>query len=405
MSDVVDNPFVDRPLLPRSLLVARDYFPPQVGGISTMMARVMTEVAPREVCCLAGCRGDAFIATPNGPARIYRSALPFRLPTPFDTIVITTALSAIRLRHRTRALILATIGEGYIGLLAQRLFGLPFVVFAHGNEMLSLRDSKWPRAIESLRAASSVMANSHFTAGVVSEFGIPPERIRVIHPGCDAAEFRPIELDAASRNRLLDGQAHSFVLLTVGNLVERKGHDFVLKALASLRKTIPNLLYVIAGRGPHEGALRRLAHQLGIADCVQFKGHVPHHDLTSLYACCDVFLMPSRFLPADHDVEGFGIVYLEASACGRAVIGGRSGGIEDAVLDGKTGLLVDPGEVGALEQAVLRLWRDTGLRISLGAAGRKRILSELTWSHFGANVRTVVNDSLQARVAAANPQG
>ena len=115
--------------------------------------------------------------------------------------------------------------------------------------------------------------------------------------------------------------------------------------------------------------------------------------------------MPSRFLPADHDVEGFGIVYLEAGACGRAVIGGRSGGIEDAVLDGKTGLLVDPGEVGALEQAVLLLWRDTGLRISLGAAGRKRIISELSWSHFGAHVRTVVNDSLQAGVAAANPQG
>lgn len=405
MSEVVYNASVDGPLLPRSLLVARDYFPPQVGGISTMMARVMTEVAPREVCCLVGCRGDAFIATPNGPARVYRSALPFRLATPFDTIVLTTVLSAIKLRRRTRALILATVGEGYVGLLAQHLFGLPFVVFAHGNEVLSLRDSKWPRAVESLRAASSVMANSHFTAGVVSDFGVPPERIRVIHPGCDAEEFRPIELDAASRNRLLDGQAHSFVLLTVGNLVERKGHDLVLKALASLRKTIPNLLYVIAGRGPHEGALRRLAHQLGIADCVQFKGHVPHHDLTSLYACCDVFLMPSRFLPVDHDVEGFGIVYLEASACSRAVIGGRSGGIEDAVLDGKTGFLVDPGEVGALEQAVLRLWRHPGLRISLGAAGRKRVISELTWSHFGANVRTVVNESVRAGVATANLQG
>jgi len=404
MGEIAYDIPVERPM-PRSLLVARDYFPPQVGGISTIMARVMSEVAPREVCCLAGYRGDPYIATPSGPARVYRAAFPFRLPTPFDTVALATALSVIKLRHRTRALILATVGEGYIGLLARHLFNLPFVVFAHGNEVLSLRDSKWPRAIKSLCAASAVIANSRFTAGIVSDFGIPPERIRVIHPGCDPAEFRPIELDVATRDRLLGGQAHSFVLLTVGNLVERKGHDLVLQAVASLRQAIPNLLYVIAGRGPYEEVLRELAHQLGVADCVQFKGHVPQEDLISLYASCDVFLMPSRFLPVDHDVEGFGIVYLEASACGRAVIGGRSGGIEDAILDGKTGLLVDPGEVGALEQAVLRLWRDRALREALGAAGRKRILADLTWSHFGSRVRSVMNDCVHARIPRANLQG
>jgi len=368
------------------------------------MARVMTEVAPSEICCLAGCRGDAFIATHNGPARVYRSALPFRLPTPFDTVVLATALSAIKLRRRTRALILATIGEGYIGLLAQHLFGLPFVVFAHGNEVLSLRDSKWPRAVESLRAAKTVMANSRYTARLVGGLGVPPERIRVIHPGCDPAEFRPVDLEAANRSRLLEGRAPEFVLLTVGNLVERKGHDLVLKAMPYLRRTIPRLLYVIAGCGPHEATLRRLTDQLGVADCVLFKGHVTHDDLPSLYACCDLFLMPSRFIPTDHDVEGFGIVYLEASACGRAVIGGRSGGIEDAILDGKTGLLVDPMEVGALQKAVFRLWRDAQLRNSLGAAGRKRIISELTWNHFGTHVRTVVNDCIQAAAATANLQ-
>jgi phosphatidyl-myo-inositol dimannoside synthase len=404
MRDVACDVRVDRPM-PRSLLVARDYFPPQVGGISTITARVMTDVAPREVCCLTGCHGDAYIDTPNGPARVYRSALPFWLPTPFDTIALTAVLSFIKLRHRTRALILATVGEGYIGLLGQRLFDLPFIVFAHGNEVLSLWDSEWPRAIVSLRAASGVIANSRFTAGLVSDFGIPPARIRVIHPGCDAEEFRPVELDAASRNRLLDGHANSFVLLTVANLVERKGHDLVLKAVASLRKTIPNLLYVIAGRGPYERTLRRLTSELGIADCVQFKGHVAQHDLISLYACCDVFVMPSRFIATDHDVEGFGIVYLEASACGRAVIGGRSGGIEDAVLDGKTGLLVDPGEVGALEQTVLQLWHDPALRAALGAAGRKRIITELTWSHFSGHVRSCVSDCVDASVTTANVQG
>jgi phosphatidylinositol alpha-1,6-mannosyltransferase len=398
MTNTALDALADLPL-PRPLLVVRDYFPPQVGGISTMMARVMTEVAPGEVCCLAGCRGAAFIDTPAGRARVCRAALPFRLPTPFDTIALSTALATIKLTHHIRVLILATVGEGYIGLLAQRLFGLPYVVFAHGNEVLSLRDSRWPRALESFRGASAIMANSRYTAGLLGEFGIPPERIRVIHPGCDPHEFRPIEVDIASRNRLLDGRAQSFTLLTVGNLVARKGHDLAMKAVARLRRTIPNLLYVIAGSGPHDQELRRLANELGVADCVLFKGRVPQEDLTALYASSDVFLMPSRFLSADDDVEGFGIVYLEASACGRAVIGGMSGGIADAVLHGKTGLLVDPGDVGALEDAILRLWRDPALRASLGTAGRQRVISELTWSHFRANVRTVVSESVQGLTA------
>lgn len=403
MGDVVYDPRVDQP--PRSLLIARDYFPPQVGGISTMMARVMTEVSPREMCGLAGCRGEAFIATSGGPARVYRAALPFRLPTPLDTVALTAMLLAIKLNRGIRALILATIGEGYIGLLARRLLGLPFVVFAHGNEVLSLRDSTWPRAIEALHSASAVIANSRYTAGVVAGFGIPPERIRVIHPGCDPEEFRPLSLDVTRRNQLLEGRAAGFVLLTVANLVERKGHDLVLKAVAALRSIIPNLLYVIAGSGPHEGQLRRMAEALGISDCVLFKGHTPAEDLTALYASCDIFVMPSRFLAADHDVEGFGIVFLEASACGRPVIGGRSGGVEDAVLNEKTGLLVDPEDAGSLEQAVLRLWRDAGLRATFGAAGRKRIVSELTWQHFGANVRAVLSESVQPLVSPANLQG
>lgn len=382
--------------LPPSLLIARYYFPPQVGGISTMMARVMTEVAPRRICCLAGCQGTRFIDTPRGPGRVYRAAVPFMLPTPFDTIALASTLFAIKVSHRIRALVLATIGEGYVGLLARQLFGAPFVVFAHGNEVLSLRDSPWPRALESLRVASTIMANSRYTAGLLGEFGIPPERIQVIHPGCDPDEFHPVELDNARRNELLDGRGRAFVLLTVGNLVERKGHDMVLHAVAKLRKQIPDLVYVIAGSGPHEAVLRQLAGELGIADCVLFKGHVAARDLTELYAASDIFLMPSRFLAEDHDVEGFGIVYLEASACARPVIGGLSGGIADAVLDGKTGLLIEPGDVEALEQAVLRLWRNPELRTALGAAGRERIVRELTWKHFGANVRRTVNHSVAA---------
>jgi len=305
-------------------------------------------------------------------------------------------LLAFKLALRVRVLILATVGEGYIGLLARRLLGLPYVMFAHGNEVLALRDSRWPRAIESLREAQVVMANSRYTAGLLEELGVPAARIRVIHPGCDPDDFRPVELDPATRHRLLEGRVPQFTLLTVGNLVMRKGHDLAIKAVARLRESIPGLLYIIAGAGPHEHELRCLANQLGVADCILFKGRVPEDELAAIYAASDVFLMPSRLLLADDDVEGFGIVFLEASACGRAVIGGMSGGIADAVVHGKTGLLVDPGDVTALQEAILRLWRDPELRGKLGAAGRQRVLSELTWSHFGASVREVVCEAARA---------
>jgi phosphatidylinositol alpha-1,6-mannosyltransferase len=176
-------------------------------------------------------------------------------------------------------------------------------------------------------------------------------------------------------------------------VVERKGHDVVLRAVARLRHTIPRLTYVIAGDGPHAAVLKRLASELGVGDCVRFLGRIQAEDLPGLYAASDVFVMPSRLRDSDNDVEGFGIVYVEASACERPVIGGRSGGVEDAIVDGKTGLLVDPLDVEALAASIERLWRYPELRATLGQAGRHRAMSELTWRHFAGRVCAAVREA------------
>ncbi len=381
--------------LPATLLIARDYFPPQVGGISTIMQRIVTDVGPREVVTLTSDRGPAYLATPHGPARVFRSALPFRWPTPLDSLLMLSFLCVIRLRHRIRVLLLASGGEAHIGQLARQAFGFPYVVFAHGNEALALQDTVWQRSRTALKGAAAVIANSRYTARLLHDLGVPAERVHVVHPGCDTEQFRPPTVAERAAQRTALGVDDRFVLVTVGNLVERKGHDTVMYAVARLRERIPKLLYLVAGTGRHQATLQRLAEDLGIAACVRFLGRVSSDELPALYGACDAFVMPSRFRESDRDVEGFGIVYVEAGACGCPVIGGRTGGVEDAVLDERTGLLVDSTDVEALAQAIVRLWSDQSLRERLGATGRERAVKELTWQHFAARVIDIVNDTVR----------
>ena len=390
--------------LPSALLITRDYFPPQVGGISTMMERLVTHADWPRLHCLVGDAGPTRMSTNHGGSvRVHRSRAAFRLPHPLDLAYLASLLTSIRVRHGTRALILSTNVEGYAGLLAKRLLRLPFVMFAHGNEILSLRDSNWLPALRAVRTADAVIANSRYTAGLLHDIGVSPARVPIIHPGCDTDLFCPTARQPDTRARLMNCAADAFVVLTVGNLVERKGHDMVIKAVAALKEQIPKLVYVIAGVGRTDAALAREAAELGISDRIKFLGHVATADLPALYAASDVFAMPSRLRAEERDVEGFGIVFVEAGACGIPVIGGRSGGIEDAIHHGKTGLLVEPGDQAALVAAIGALWSDPELRIRLGAAGRHRAESELTWRHFAARVGAVVSDvttGIAPRVAA-----
>jgi phosphatidylinositol alpha-1,6-mannosyltransferase len=358
-----------------------------------MMERLVAHAASPDLRCVVGTPGASQVETMQGRARVYRASAAFRLLTPFDSVVMIGLLAALKRRYHVRALILATSAEGHVGLLARRVLGLPFIMFAHGNEILSLRKTEWQRPLAAVRSASAVLANSRYTAALLYQLGVTPARVRIVHPGCDTDRFSPNAAGAAAQRRQLGIEPDCFMLLTVANVVERKGHDVVLRAVARLRHTIPRLTYVIAGDGPHAAVLKRLASELGVGDCVRFLGRIQAEDLPGLYAASDVFVMPSRLRDSDNDVEGFGIVYVEASACERPVIGGRSGGVEDAIVDGKTGLLVDPLDVEALAASIERLWRYPELRATLGQAGRHRAMSELTWRHFAGRVCAAVREA------------
>jgi phosphatidylinositol alpha-1,6-mannosyltransferase len=378
----------------RALFVTND-FPPMVGGEAALYARICRAVPPERVVVLAPrLEGDGRIdarepypivrcAVPTSPhpaARCWQIAGMFRAAR---RIVRAGGIGALHIGH---------LHLGSIGIALRRLYGLPYVLYLHGGEMAPYLRHRPARAAvrRIVEAASLVVANSRFTLNYYGAMGMRVRRAEVLPPVADTRRFRP-DLDGRpTRERY--GLGDCRVVLTVGRLVERKGHDLVIRALAALGGELGPVRYVIAGTGPEEGRLRRLAEELGVRDRVAFAGYVPDEDLPGLYAACDVFVMPSRALAARDGIEGFGMVFLEAGACAKPVIGGRSGGVREAVEDGVTGLLVDPHDVGELAEALRRLLQDPELRRRMGEAGRAR--AERLEARWVEAVRRIWNEVL-----------
>jgi phosphatidylinositol alpha-1,6-mannosyltransferase len=298
-------------------------------------------------------------------------------------------------RERPAAVLLGTVDDGIHGRWLRRWLKLPYAVFAHGNEIVAAASGnqqdgrpKLLRAI--LSEASRVMAISRFTADLVEQAGVDPRRIDLIHPGCDSGFFSPRPPDAGLRQRLLGGRRASPIILTTGNLVPRKGHDVVIQALPHLVSTLPDVAYLIVGDGPNRGELERLATDLGVRDRVIFAGRTTDAELPAVYSLCDVFVMASRTRADLNDVEGFGLVFLEAGACGKPVIGGRSGGIPDAIVEGESGLLVDPLDPRDVAAALHRVLVDADFATRLGTQGRKRVVRDFTWAGFARKVQVTL---------------
>ena len=176
--------------------------------------------------------------------------------------------------------------------------------------------------------------------------------------------------------------------MTASRLVAKKNHENVLKSLPLVIKVIPDIIYIIIGKGKEEEKLIRLTKDMGLGKYVKFVGFVEPKDMPMYYDICDIFIMPSKTV--DFDYESFGIVYIEANACGKPVIGGKSGGVEDAVIDGVTGLLVDPENIEEIAQTIIRLLTDREYARKLGENGRRRVENELNWKTTGKKIEEVL---------------
>jgi len=269
--------------------------------------------------------------------------------------------SGIRMVHCGRVL-----PEGWLAMWC----GAPFACFVHGEELNSAGSSRqltW-MARRTMRRARFLIANSRHTRAVLTDrWQLPAARIRLLYPGVDAQRFVPAARDLAARAGL--GWGERPVLLTVARLQKRKGHDHMLAAIARLRTAFPNLLYAVAGDGEEARHLAAAADRLGVRAHVCFHGALQEAALLQAYQQCDLFVLPVRTV--NGDFEGFGMVLLEAQACGRAVIAGDCGGTREALQPEQTGLLVDCTDVDALARSCAALLRDHGRAAAMGHAGRR----------------------------------
>jgi phosphatidyl-myo-inositol dimannoside synthase len=260
--------------------------------------------------------------------------------------------------------------EGLIAAYFRRRHGIPFCCYAHGEELTLARTSRELRRLTStvLREATMVIANSrHSRDLLLADWGLDEQNVKVMHPGVDTAKFRPARPDPAVRQRL--GWTDRQVVLTVGALQKRKGQDMLIRALPAIRERCPAVLYAIVGEAWEREYIEALVREVGVESLVQFRGVPDESELVECYQQCDLFALPNRRV--DWDIEGFGIVLLEAQACGKAVVAGASGGTAEAIQTNQTGHMVDCDTPGRVADAIAELLQDPMRMADMGRRGRE----------------------------------
>jgi phosphatidylinositol alpha-1,6-mannosyltransferase len=379
----------------RTLVVTND-FPPRAGGIQTFVWELLLRQPPESIVVYAS-RSDGWEEfDAAAPFPVIRDRARMLLPTPR---VSRRATNLLQEHGCTAVWFGAAAPLGLLGRTLRRAGAVRIVATTHGHEVgwallpgprQLLR--RMGRQVDVVTVLGDYTRVRLQTAVGASRTGTP--RIARLAPGVDPGRF------AASPAGDLDGRylraRHGIapdapVLLCVSRLVPRKGQDALIAAMPAILAAVPDTRLVLVGRGRDEARLRGLARTGGVEAQVVFAGAASEEELPGYYAMAAAFAMPCRTRRAGMDVEGLGIVFLEASAAGLPVIVGDSGGAPDAVRDGDTGLLVDGRDRASVERAAITLLSDPIRARALGAAGREWVAREWTWDSSAARLRDLLD--------------
>jgi phosphatidylinositol alpha-1,6-mannosyltransferase len=377
------------------VLLLSELFPPVVGGSAVLLQGIYSRLDADVSVLTHGAPSDTF--EHQGGLRVFRMPLETRSWGVRDLGALGQYWRvATRIRrllpHRDGIVHCArALPEGLSAWMARMTGGPHYVCWAHGEDLTTALTSREFTALTALvfRGAAAALANSRNTATLLNQLGVPDEKIHVIHPAVDADRFHP-KVDGQKVRQRYAERDH-ILLLSVGRLQRRKGQDVAIQAVAALKHELPSLRYVIAGDGEERERLTKLVADCGVQDRVFFAGIVPDDELSAYYAACDIFLLPNRV--EEGDIEGFGIVFLEAAATGKPTIGGDSGGVPEAVERDVTGLLVD-GSVEQVVGAIRSLATSEERRRRFGLAGRVRADGCFSWQRAASAV-----SALQARIS------
>ncbi|MEU4322716.1 glycosyltransferase family 4 protein [Nocardia fluminea] len=372
----------------RTLLVTND-FPPRPGGIQSYLQALSNQLPPEDLVVYAPrWRGDShekFDAAQK--FRVVRHPTTLMLPTP---AVIRRASALLREHACDTVWFGAAAPLAAMAPMLRRAGAERILASTHGHEV---GWSMLPGSRQVLRSIGEhtdvVTYVSKYTRGrFASAFG-PRAALEHLPPGVDPTEFRP---DPAAREELRAryGLGERPTVLCLSRLVPRKGQDMLIVAMTEIRERVDGAVLVIAGGGPYETRLRALAEALGVQDSVVFTGRVPSGELAAHHTIADVFAMPCRTRGAGLDVEGLGIVFLEASATGVPVVAGDSGGAPETVREGETGIVVHGRSASQISDAIVELLTDRDKAARMGAAGRAWVEQNWHWDRQGARLRELL---------------
>ncbi|MFD5781652.1 glycosyltransferase family 4 protein [Streptomyces sp. NPDC126933] len=382
----------------KTLIVTND-FPPRPGGIQAFLHNIALRLDPERLVVYAstwkrGREGAEATAAFDAeqPFTVVRDRTTMLLPTPRVTRRATRLLR----EHGCESVWFGAAAP--LGLMApalRRAGARRLVATTHGHE------AGWaqlPASRQLLRrigeSTDTITYLGEYTRSRIAAALTTEAAARMVRlpPGVDEKTFHPGSGGAAVRERL--GLTGRPVVVCVSRLVPRKGQDTLILALPAILARVPDAVLLIVGGGPYEPELRKLARETGVADAVRFTGAVPWAELPAHYGAGDVFAMPCRTRRGGLDVEGLGIVYLEASATGLPVVAGDSGGAPDAVLDGETGWVVHGGPplAAAAESAdrIVTLLQDPELRRRMGERGREWVESQWRWDDLSNRLATLL---------------
>ncbi|KOV93689.1 glycosyltransferase family 4 protein [Streptomyces sp. NRRL B-3648] len=378
----------------KTLIVTND-FPPRPGGIQAFLHNMALRLDPGRLVVYAstwkrGREGAEATAAFDAeqPFTVVRDRTTMLLPTPGAT---RRAAGLLREHGCTSVWFGAAAPLGLMAPALRRAGAERLVATTHGHE------AGWaqlPAARQLLRrigeSTDTITYLGEYTRSRIATALTPDAAGHMVQlpPGVDEKTFHPGSGGDEVRARL--GLTDRPVVVCVSRLVPRKGQDTLIRAMPRILAAEPDTVLLIVGGGPYERDLRRLAGETGVAGSVRFTGAVPWAELPAHYGAGDVFAMPCRTRRGGLDVEGLGIVYLEASATGLPVVAGDSGGAPDAVLEGETGWVVRGGSAGQTAERIVTLLQDPELRRRMGARGRQWVEEKWRWDLLAEKLKALL---------------
>jgi len=377
------------------ILVLTWNYPPRRGGIENLMGSLCEELRKKHAVHVTTAHASDSTADENGIHRApWPGLLAFAVYALWRGAIILARDREIRVVFGGSALVTPLV------LILARVFRRRVVVLTHGLDVVHQNFFYQLLCVRWLKFCDRVVANSHYTASLAEQKGARPERVWVIPPGVDLGRFISIAaIEHTKREWGLEGKR---IILFVGRLARRKGvKEFIQGSLPRVVQEIPDVCFVIAGGNPTESLTHRddvrseittVIAEMDLEQHARVLGGVHDDDLVKLYHASDVVILPA--IPTEDDVEGFGIVLLEAAAAGKPVVATRVGGIPDAVEDGKSGLLIDADDYNELSRSIIDLVADEKKRWGMGEYARSRVGETFSWEKILERYESVFSETV-----------